>query len=114
VIEAMREFSKEKYHVDVLKVEVPVNIDYVEGFNGDNDAVYTKDEALNYFKEQSDVTELPYIFLSAGVPARLLEMNYIWLKKLVLDSTVSFAEEQLGRSQSNHLLKKVTKSVVTG
>lgn len=70
VIEAMREFSKEKYHVDVLKVEVPVNIDYVEGFNGDNDAVYTKDEALNYFKEQSDVTELPYIFLSAGVPAK--------------------------------------------
>ncbi|MFO6164237.1 tagatose-bisphosphate aldolase, partial [Pseudomonas aeruginosa] len=29
VIEAMIEFSKEKYYVDVLKVEVPVNMNYV-------------------------------------------------------------------------------------
>ncbi|MQS75280.1 tagatose-bisphosphate aldolase [Lactobacillus halodurans] len=69
VIEAMKEFSKEKYHIDVLKVEVPINLDYVEGFNGDNPVVYTKDEAVKYFKEQSDATNLPYIFLSAGVTA---------------------------------------------
>lgn len=69
VIEAMKEFSKPQYHIDVLKVEVPINLDYVEGFNGDNPVVYTKDEAIKYFKEQSDATNLPYIFLSAGVSA---------------------------------------------
>src|SRR3954447_25053865 len=31
VTESMREFSKDKYGVDVLKVEVPVNMKYVEG-----------------------------------------------------------------------------------
>lgn len=70
VIEAMKEFSKPQYHIDVLKVEVPINLDYVEGFNGDNPVVYTKDEAIKYFKEQSDATNLPYIFLSAGVSAQ--------------------------------------------
>jgi len=70
VIEAMKEFSKPKYNIDVLKVEVPINLDYVEGFNGDNPVVYTKDEAIKYFKEQSDATNLPYIFLSAGVSAK--------------------------------------------
>lgn len=70
VIEAMKEFSKPKYNIDVLKVEVPINLDYVEGFNGDNPVVYTKDEAIKYFKEQSDATNLPYIFLSAGVSAQ--------------------------------------------
>lgn len=70
VIEAMKEFSKPKYNIDVLKVEVPINLDYVEGFNGDNPVVYTKDEAIKYFKEQSDATNLPYIFLSAGVTAK--------------------------------------------
>ena len=32
VIEAMKEFSKDRYNVDVLKVEVPVNMNFVEGF----------------------------------------------------------------------------------
>ena len=31
VAESMKEFSKERYGVDVLKVEVPVNMKYVEG-----------------------------------------------------------------------------------
>src|SRR6201985_2196376 len=28
---AMQEFSKEQYHVDILKVEVPINLQFVEG-----------------------------------------------------------------------------------
>ena len=31
VIDMMKEFSNPRYGVDVLKVEVPVNMDYVEG-----------------------------------------------------------------------------------
>ena len=70
----MVEFSKDRYHVDVLKVEVPVNMNYVEGFaSSEDDVVYTRDEALGYFKEQSNQTKLPFIFLSAGVSAKLFQ-----------------------------------------
>jgi tagatose 1,6-diphosphate aldolase len=65
----MVEFSKPRYGVDVLKVEVPVSMRHVSGtrsFAGD--AAYSKSEALERFREQESVTELPFIYLSAGVP----------------------------------------------
>lgn len=67
VIQMMEEFSNERYGVDVLKVEVPVNMAYVEGYS--EEAVYTKEKAAGFFKKQAEITQLPYIFLSAGVPA---------------------------------------------
>lgn len=67
----MKEFSAARYNVNVLKVEVPVNMQFVEGF-GDRD-VYTRAEALQFFKEQSEATNLPFIFLSAGVSAELFK-----------------------------------------
>ena len=68
VIESMKEYSKPQYHVDVLKVEVPVNAEYVEGssvYKGQ--AAYTRAEALAYFREASDCATRPFIYLSAGV-----------------------------------------------
>lgn len=70
VNDMMKEFSKDCYAVDVLKVEVPVNMNYVEGY-AEGETVYSREEALQYFKEQSEATHLPYIFLSAGVSADL-------------------------------------------
>lgn len=79
---AMVEFSKECYHVDVLKVEVPVNMNFVEGFtNPGVEAVYTRDEALNFFKAQSDATDLPFIFLSAGVSAALFQETLVFARE---------------------------------
>lgn len=72
VSEAMKEFSKDRYNVDVLKVEVPVNMNYVEGFTT-GDTLYTREQALALFKEQDKMTELPYIYLSAGVSAKLFQ-----------------------------------------
>ena len=72
VIEMMHEFSNPRYQVDVLKVEVPINMQYVEGY-AIGEVVYTKEEAMNYFKEQSQATQLPFIFLSAGVSAELFQ-----------------------------------------
>ncbi|MFK4565564.1 tagatose-bisphosphate aldolase [Enterococcus sp. UD-01] len=71
VIEAMKEFSKPAYNVDVLKVEVPVNINFVAGFG--EKSVYTKEQAQAYFEEQSNATDVPFIFLSAGVSAKLFQ-----------------------------------------
>lgn len=72
VIEMMKEFSNLRYGVDVLKVEIPVNMDYVEGYEKE-EFVYTKDEAMKFFKEQSESTNLPFIFLSAGVSMDLFQ-----------------------------------------
>ena len=71
VNEAMKLFSEERFNVDVLKVEVPVNMNYVEGF-AEGEVVYTKEEA-QYFRDQEASTQLPYIYLSAGVSAELFQ-----------------------------------------
>ncbi|WP_265458206.1 tagatose-bisphosphate aldolase [Enterococcus sp. HY326] len=79
VIEMMKEFTKPQYKVDVLKVEVPVNMNFVEGYG--DDVVYTKAEAAAYFKEQSQATDLPFIFLSAGVSAKLFQETLLFAKE---------------------------------
>lgn len=70
VNEAIIEFSKPQYNVDVLKVETPVNMNFVGGYS-EGEVVHTKEEAAKYFKEQDEATHLPFIFLSAGVSAEL-------------------------------------------
>ena len=82
VNDMMVEFSKERYHVDVLKMEVPVNMNFVEGFAAsDEDVVYTKEEAMAHFKDQSEKTDLPFIFLSAGVSAKLFQDTLYFAKE---------------------------------
>ena len=93
VIEAMKEFSNTRYNVDVLKVEVPVNMKFVEGFS-DGEIVYTKNEAANYFKLQDEATKLPYIYLSAGVSAKLFQDTL----KFAHDSGAKFNGVLCGRA----------------
>lgn len=79
VIDMMKEFSNPRYNVDVLKVEVPVNMNFVEGYG--EKSCYTRDEALAYFKEQSEATDLPFIFLSAGVSSQLFRETLRFAKE---------------------------------
>ncbi len=68
VIGSMQEFTKPHYKVDVLKVEVPVNANFVEGssvFKGQ--VAQTKQEAMDLYRQAADVTTKPFIYLSAGV-----------------------------------------------
>lgn len=81
VNEAMREFSKERYQVDVLKMEVPVNMEYVEGYASGEKIAYSREEALNYFREQEESSHLPYIYLSAGVSAELFNETLRFAKE---------------------------------
>lgn len=74
---AMKVFSDPRFGIDVLKVEVPVNMNYVEGF-ASGEVVYTKEEATQYFKEQEAATNLPYIYLSAGVSAKLFQETLVF------------------------------------
>ncbi|AEW77567.1 tagatose 1,6-diphosphate aldolase [Aggregatibacter actinomycetemcomitans] len=73
VIEAMKVFSNKRFAVDVLKVEVPVDMNYVQGFTNGEDYVYTQKSAQAFFKEQSDCSDIPFIFLSAGVSPKLFQ-----------------------------------------
>ena len=64
----MREFTKDRYGVDVLKVEVPVNMKFVDGtkaFAGQ--AAYTREQAKDWFRKTAQATTRPFIYLSAGV-----------------------------------------------
>jgi tagatose 1,6-diphosphate aldolase len=65
---SMAEFSKDRYGVDVLKVEVPINMQYVEGakvFTGQK--AYSHDEAKAWFLKAAKSASKPFIYLSAGV-----------------------------------------------
>jgi len=68
VTRSMEEFSKPQYYVDVLKVEVPINAEYVEGslvYKGQR--AYSWTEALDHFRRAAAVATKPFIYLSAGV-----------------------------------------------
>ena len=60
VIRTMEEFSKPPYKVNVLKVEFPVNASCV----GES---WSHAEAASIFRRADSATDLPYIYLSAGV-----------------------------------------------
>jgi len=65
---SMAEFGKARYNVDVLKVEVPIDMAFVEGtksFKGER--AYTRKEALQHFRDAESMTHKPFIYLSAGV-----------------------------------------------
>ncbi len=64
----MKEFSLPRYGVDILKVEVPVSMSYVEGtktFGGQK--AYSRAEAMKLFRDAAAVARVPFIYLSAGV-----------------------------------------------
>jgi len=68
VARSMEEFTKDRYGVDVLKVEMPINMKFVEGtkaFAGQK--AYTKKEAMEHFRRTASVATRPFIYLSAGV-----------------------------------------------
>jgi tagatose 1,6-diphosphate aldolase len=65
---SMAEFGKSRYNVDVLKVEVPIQMEFVAGtkaFKGE--AAYTRAQALEHFRDAAEMSHKPFIYLSAGV-----------------------------------------------
>jgi tagatose 1,6-diphosphate aldolase len=64
----MREFTKDRYGVDVLKVEVPINLKFVDGMKAfAGTAAYTKQQAMDAFRKTAEASTKPFIYLSAGV-----------------------------------------------
>src|SRR6266705_1778604 len=68
VIGSMAEFTKDKYGIDVMKVEVPINMKVVEGAKSyGGQKAYSRQEAMEHFRKASAVATRPFIYLSAGV-----------------------------------------------
>ncbi|MEW5976057.1 MAG: tagatose 1,6-diphosphate aldolase [Acidobacteriota bacterium] len=93
---SMEEFSKPEYHVDVLKVEIPVNLKFVEGArsNKDGKVAYTKKEAMDHFRRAAAVAKKPFIYLSAGVSDDQFRESL----ELAIESGVNFAGVLCGRA----------------
>jgi tagatose 1,6-diphosphate aldolase len=81
VTRSMEEFSKTRYGVDVLKVEIPINPAYVSGLSvfGGGERAFTRQEAMDCFRAAASAAHKPFIFLSAGVTndvfCELLELS---------------------------------------
>ena len=65
---SMAEFTKERYGVDVMKVEMPINMKFVEGAKvSGGQTAYSRQEAMDHFRRTADAATRPFIYLSAGV-----------------------------------------------
>ena len=92
---SMAEFTQESYGVDVMKVEIPVNMKFVEGaasYTGQR--AYSKAEALDRFRAAAAVATKPFIYLSAGVS----NAEFTESLELAAESNVQWAGVLCGRA----------------
>ena len=91
----MEEFSKPRYGVDVLKVEVPVNMTFVEGTRAyGGQTAYTRGEALRLFREAAAAATKPFIYLSAGVTDEIFRETL----ELAAEASTPFSGVLCGRA----------------
>jgi tagatose 1,6-diphosphate aldolase len=91
----MEEFTKERYSADVLKVDVPIQMAYVEGtkaFSGT--ALYSRDDAKHFLREAAGKTDRPIVYLSAGVSSAV----FIETLELAAEAGVRFHGVLAGRA----------------
>ena len=96
VIKSMEEFTKDKYKVDVLKVEIPVDVKFLKGskaYNG-KEAAYDLEQAKAIFKRQEASTSKPFIYLSAGVSDDIFRESL----EIAIGIGVNFAGVLCGRA----------------
>jgi tagatose 1,6-diphosphate aldolase len=95
VICSMEEFTKDRYGVDVMKVEVPINMKFVEGAKAyGGQKAYAKKEAMEHFRKAAAVATKPFIYLSAGVS----NAEFTEALELAAESGVKFAGVLCGRA----------------
>jgi tagatose 1,6-diphosphate aldolase len=92
---SMAEFGKKQYNVDVLKVEVPIQMEFVSGTKSFKGAeAYTRAQALEHFRDAAQMSHKPFIYLSAGVSNPV----FIETLELAAQSGTSFNGVLCGRA----------------
>lgn len=87
VLKSMEEFTKDRYGADVLKVEVPIQMAYVEGtqaFKGQK--LHSRSEAMEIIRSAASLTDKPIVYLSAGVSSPV----FVETLELAVESGVKF------------------------
>ena len=92
VTRATEIFAHERFHADVLKVEVPVDLHFVEGFG---EPQRTRTEALKAFQQAAEPARgHELVYLSAGVSFELFEESL----KMARETGVEFNGFMCGRA----------------
>ncbi len=96
ITRTMEEFSLPRYGVDVLKVELPVNPAFVGGTRAlaGNEAVYSRQEAIEHFRVAASATNKPFIYLSGGSTNEA----FCEMLELASEAGVKFAGVLCGRA----------------
>lgn len=95
VLRSMQEFSRERYLADVLKVEAPLQMQFVEGAKANRgQTAYTRAEAAKIFLEAAASTPLPFVYLSAGVTSEA----FLEMLQFAVDTGVEFHGVLCGRA----------------
>lgn len=92
----IEEFSKARYGVDILKVELPVNPAFVAGtraFRGEGVA-YSRQEASEHFRNAASASSKPLIYLSAGSSDEVFRE----MLELAAEAGVAYAGVLCGRA----------------
>ncbi|HEX4029542.1 MAG TPA: tagatose 1,6-diphosphate aldolase [Terracidiphilus sp.] len=87
VLKSMEEFGRERYGADVLKVEIPIQMAFVEGtraFQGKK--LHTRAEAMEITRAAAALTNKPIVYLSAGVSSQ----TFVETLELAVESGVKF------------------------
>jgi tagatose 1,6-diphosphate aldolase len=96
ITRTMEEFSRPRYGVDVLKVELPVNPAFVGGIRAStgNEVAYTRQEAIEHFRLSADATSKPLIYLSGGTT----DAVFCEMLELAAEASVRFSGVLCGRA----------------
>ncbi len=95
MVRSMAEFSKPEYRVDVLKVGVPVNMAFVEGSPAaGNEILYSREEAVDYYRRAAEEVRVPFIYLSQGVSNETFQ----YALELAAEAEVNFSGVLCGRA----------------
>jgi tagatose 1,6-diphosphate aldolase len=92
----MQEFSKERYSVDILKVELPFNSAYLAGsgaFKG-GESAYDRAAAIDHLRTAATAASKPFIYLSAGVDDTVFRESL----ELAAEAEVTYSGVLCGRA----------------
>ncbi len=89
---ATKVFADPRFKVDVLKVEIPVDLAFVQGFGR---PIFSRLQALTAFRSAAAAAgNVPLVYLSAGVPFDWFEASL----KMAGDAGVDFSGFMCGRA----------------
>ncbi len=95
ITRTLEEFSRPRYGVDVLKVELPVNPAFMEGTAvSGNEIVYTRAEAVEHFRATANAASKPFIYLSGGMS----DAVFCTMLELAAEAGVHFSGVLCGRA----------------